>query len=99
MINHIKSAVALFIISSFIAFVLFWIILWAAENHKERARLDYIHQYREVGAMMELCSYGHDEVCFEVRKCPVCEKQNEVDRLQEETEKLRDEVKDLEERL
>jgi len=49
--------------------------------------------------MMELCSYGHDEVCFEVRKCPVCEKQNEVDRLQEETEKLRDEVKDLEERL
>jgi len=55
MINHIKSAVALFIISSFIAFVLFWIILWAAENHKERARLDYIHQYRieKVKVMLE----------------------------------------------
>ncbi len=28
---------------------------------------------------MELCSSGHDEVCFEGRRCPVCSAQNDLD--------------------
>jgi hypothetical protein len=27
---------------------------------------------------MELCSNGHDEVCFESRKCPACEINDEL---------------------
>ena len=50
-------------------------------------------------ASMDLCSSGHDEVCYNAKRCPVCDKQDEVDRLQLETEKLREEIQDLESRL
>lgn len=52
---------------------------------------------------MTLCSYGHDEVCYDSRKCPVCEKQKEVDDLTSQlkdanytADQLREEVKSLE---
>ena len=32
---------------------------------------------------MNLCSDGHDEVCFEGRHCPVCEMRDERDGKQE----------------
>ncbi len=45
--------------------------------------------------MMFLCNDKHEEVCYEARYCPVCEKNAEVDRLQLECEKLREEIEDL----
>jgi len=30
---------------------------------------------------MTLCSHGHEEVCYECRECPVCEKQDEITEL------------------
>ena len=38
---------------------------------------------------MQMCDDGHDEVCYEVRECPVCF----------EMFRLEDEIKDAEERL
>lgn len=46
---------------------------------------------------MYLCDDGHDEVCYEGKNCPVCDKKAEIDRLERETEKLRDEIRELEE--
>ena len=46
---------------------------------------------------MNLCSDGHDEICYEVRLCPVCESMKEIDRLERETEVLRDEIRELKE--
>ena len=45
---------------------------------------------------MNLCNAGHDEVCFDGRLCPVCEAQLEIDRLERETEDLRNEIKEWE---
>jgi uncharacterized protein (DUF3084 family) len=28
---------------------------------------------------MNLCDYNHDEICFDGRKCPFCEKVSELD--------------------
>jgi chorismate mutase len=28
---------------------------------------------------MNLCNYNHDEICFDGRKCPFCEKVSELD--------------------
>ena len=36
--------------------------------------------------MLNLCSDGHDEICFEVRNCPCCEIIKEKDRVIEELE-------------
>jgi hypothetical protein len=33
---------------------------------------------------MNLCNNGHQEVCFEGRECPVCEKIKEIESLKEE---------------
>jgi predicted nuclease with TOPRIM domain len=52
---------------------------------------------------MELCSSGHDEVCFEGRNCPACalagerdEKQGEIEKLQERIETLETELEKVE---
>jgi len=31
---------------------------------------------------MDICSSGHDEICFEGRKCPLCELIKEIEDLQ-----------------
>ena len=49
--------------------------------------------------MMTLCDDKHDEVCFETRNCPVCEKMGEIEKLEDKIQALTDEVKDLEERI
>lgn len=36
---------------------------------------------------MNICSLGHEEVCYACRKCPVCEAQEEIKLL---TEQLKD---------
>ena len=50
-------------------------------------------------ASMDLCSSGHDEVCYVARRCPVCEEQEKVTSLELEVEKLREENEDLASRL
>jgi hypothetical protein len=54
---------------------------------------------------MELCSDGHDEVCFEARRCPVCEVMEKRDEVLEDLraarakiEKLEDELSNLEDK-
>jgi len=57
---------------------------------------------------MELCSAGHDEVCFEGGNCPACSKiedleaeisdlVEEITALEDKIELLQDEVQDLRE--
>lgn len=50
---------------------------------------------------MNLCSDGHEEVCFEGRDCPACtireELQPEIDALKEKVESLEDEINSMEE--
>jgi hypothetical protein len=50
-------------------------------------------------ASMDLCSSGHDEVCYNARRCPVCEEQDKVVSLEKEIELLKEQVEDLESRL
>ena len=38
---------------------------------------------------MNLCDDGHEEVCFEGRNCPVCEKIEEIRVLEEEIRYLK----------
>lgn len=51
---------------------------------------------------MELCSDGHDEVCYDGRNCPVCEQIKETESVVEdlqkaeaEIERLKDEISEL----
>jgi hypothetical protein len=45
---------------------------------------------------MNLCSDNHDEVCYEGRKCPVCDMredlQGSIDDLQKEIEELNNQI-------
>lgn len=55
---------------------------------------------------MNLCSSGHEEICYESRQCPVCEiiadknreiedKQSTIDRLKEELESAETTIESL----
>ena len=48
---------------------------------------------------MNLCSNGHEEVCYETRVCPACEKlkdaDNDISKLNDKVETLESEVADL----
>ena len=46
---------------------------------------------------MELCSNGHEEVCYKGGNCPVCLEQDAIKELEEENDELKgriDELKD-----
>ena len=49
---------------------------------------------------MNLCSDGHEEVCYEARTCPACEaiqeKQNDIDDRDTKIKDLQGQVEDLE---
>jgi hypothetical protein len=45
---------------------------------------------------MFLCDDGHEEICYESRKCPLCAVAVEIDAYQREIEELRDRVQELE---
>lgn len=47
---------------------------------------------------MNLCDDNHQEVVYECGTCPVCAKDDEVDRLEREIESLRDKIRELEEK-
>ena len=38
---------------------------------------------------MNLCDHGHEEVCFEGRNCPVCEKIEEIMELEKQIDDLK----------
>jgi len=42
---------------------------------------------------MELCSNGHDEVCYDSRNCPVCAM---IDDLEDQIRELQEKIDDLE---
>jgi hypothetical protein len=45
---------------------------------------------------MNLCSDGHDEVCYESINCPACEMKGERDDLRKALDKAEQEIRDLE---
>jgi len=49
---------------------------------------------------MNLCSSGHDEVCFESHRCPVCEmesnKNDRIRELEDDKENLERQISELE---
>jgi hypothetical protein len=44
---------------------------------------------------MRLCDNGHDEVCYDGRDCPVCALREEINRLLDEIQKLKDELAEM----
>lgn len=44
---------------------------------------------------MELCSDGHEEICYEGRVCPVCEKLDEIEQLDLEIASANTEIQEL----
>lgn len=44
---------------------------------------------------MNLCSNGHEEVCFEGRNCPLCDKMEEISNLEKEIEDLESELEEV----
>jgi hypothetical protein len=47
--------------------------------------------------MMHLCDYGHEEICYESRNCPVCEKIKEISDLEDKVFDLTEQMKELNE--
>ena len=45
---------------------------------------------------MNLCDRGHDEVCYEVAKCPACELISELDEVRDDKRTLETELSDTE---
>jgi hypothetical protein len=43
---------------------------------------------------MYLCSSGHEEICFDNKKCPLCEKIEELATIEADYENFKDELKD-----
>lgn len=48
---------------------------------------------------MNLCSHGHEEICFDSRKCPMCELETEKEGLQERIDELKSEIESLQEEI
>ena len=46
---------------------------------------------------MYLCDDGHDEVCYDVKDCPVCVKMSEIVELEDKIFGLKDDIKNLKE--
>lgn len=44
---------------------------------------------------MNLCSDGHDEICFEGRHCPACSLIQEIEKLEKEVDCLKESCDDL----
>lgn len=48
---------------------------------------------------MNLCSDGHEEVCFEYRKCPACEIKTQLKEAQQELKDAEDKLSELQIKL
>ena len=48
---------------------------------------------------MQLCSTGHDEICYESRNCPLCTAIQEADKLQKDITELQTEMLQLDDHI
>lgn len=48
---------------------------------------------------MEFCEDGHDQVCFDCRKCPLCEELNNVSKLEDKIYDLEEEIDTLKDKI
>lgn len=48
---------------------------------------------------MTLCSYKHEEICYEGSRCPLCDVNDTVEALEEVISDLKDEISDLKKEL
>lgn len=48
---------------------------------------------------MKLCSYNHEEICFEGRRCPVCELKEEITAWEKEGEELKARIECLKDEI
>ena len=48
---------------------------------------------------MNLCSSNHDEICYDQKHCPLCEKIEENDDLENDLRKANDEISKLQDEL
>ena len=48
---------------------------------------------------MNLCSDGHDEVCYDGRECPVCSEMEELKEAEGRIEELEQDISKLEDEL
>ncbi len=46
---------------------------------------------------MDLCSFQHEEICYESRNCPLCEANNTIEELKEQVKNLEKEIENLKE--
>ncbi len=44
---------------------------------------------------MELCSDGHEEVCYESKKCPVCEEKRKSSDFEDEIYNLNEQISEM----
>jgi hypothetical protein len=51
--------------------------------------------FKKKGITMNLCFDGHDEVCYEGRKCPCCELLKDNQKLEDELYDLKDAIANL----
>ena len=45
---------------------------------------------------MYLCDDGHDQVCYDASKCPVCEELKKISDMEDEIYDLKEEIEELE---
>jgi uncharacterized protein YceH (UPF0502 family) len=48
---------------------------------------------------MELCSEGHDEICYDEKSCPACDLKNDRDYFEAEVSKLEQKITELEDKI
>lgn len=44
---------------------------------------------------MNLCDDQHEEICFEQRVCPLCEKIKEIENLEKKIDELKQEISEI----
>lgn len=52
-------------------------------------------QLKERIEIMEICDDGHDQVCFDGRKCPVCAEMKKVSDMEDQIYDLEETIKEL----
>jgi len=59
--------------------------------------MQFLPSPQKIGSgKMNLCSSEHEEICYEGKYCPVCEKMAEISKLKNEISHLQDNLSDLE---
>ena len=48
---------------------------------------------------MKLCDNGHDEICFDYGKCPLCKAGDDIFKLEDEITELESEILELKDKI